>query len=534
MALLYRAIWEDSRRDLVDVAADAMVEWLRIKGMAVDGLVEGETEAEMGRTVHGDVVTGTGVLGVRRAVVDGLVAMRARLVEERPAEGSRWTSTLSVVAPNSAPGGTLWVDIERVSDDPFSRAPFRAPGIVRMLVEDAAAGGGDPRVGHVRLSSGPVAIPAMQLAGLVRNEERRLPLAVFSHDEAGIDTTMRRARSAYIRVVGVSQVYLLLSDQVDAFRALVGDELGVWGGAARLYLPNRGPLGLRPDRHRYVAGYRMAKSDDAAGEYFVSLLSATVPATVPPPVFDRVRRELVVGGGSRGLDALLEEAIAENDRLRVELEARDEEIFELQADNEELETALNRKAGEINRLFASFGQAPATAAQDLPDDVDTIEDALAFAKRLDHIEVHPDAPRDIDKLDRSINARAWANSLWRGLRALDAYARNDEQIAGGFWEWCANNTSSAWSWPATQKKLSMTESETVRNSDRLRRARMLPISREVRDDGQVEMFSHLKIAEGGGPMAPRVYFYDDTDGPTKKVHIGFVGPHEHMPNTRTN
>jgi hypothetical protein len=48
------------------------------------------------------------------------------------------------------------------------------------------------------------------------------------------------------------------------------------------------------------------------------------------------------------------------------------------------------------------------------------------------------------------------------------------------------------------------------------------------------MLAHLKIAEGGGPLAPRVYFHDDTRGPTGRVHIGFIGPHKYMENTRTN
>lgn len=47
------------------------------------------------------------------------------------------------------------------------------------------------------------------------------------------------------------------------------------------------------------------------------------------------------------------------------------------------------------------------------------------------------------------------------------------------------------------------------------------------------MLSHLKIAEGGGDLAPRIYFYDDTGGPTGKVHVGFVGPHYLMPNTKS-
>ena len=87
-------------------------------------------------------------------------------------------------------------------------------------------------------------------------------------------------------------------------------------------------------------------------------------------------------------------------------------------------------------------------------------------------------------------------------------------------------------WPSTQKKLAMNESETVRNNPELRSKRMLPVAKEVDATGTALMLSHLKVAEGGGNLAPRIYFYDDTAGATGKVHVGFVGPHYLMPNTR--
>lgn len=79
----------------------------------------------------------------------------------------------------------------------------------------------------------------------------------------------------------------------------------------------------------------------------------------------------------------------------------------------------------------------------------------------------------------------------------------------------------------------MTESDTVQTSKTLSRARHLPVSMDVDASGKITMWSHLKIAEGGGDLAPRVYFYDDTNGTTKKAHVGFVGPHHLMPNTKS-
>ena len=80
----------------------------------------------------------------------------------------------------------------------------------------------------------------------------------------------------------------------------------------------------------------------------------------------------------------------------------------------------------------------------------------------------------------------------------------------------------------------MSEGEQVRANRKMQSARLFPVSPDVNESGEIEMLNHLKIAEGGGPLAPRIYFYDDTGGVTGKVHVGFIGPHKYVPNAGTN
>src|SRR5699024_10819842 len=72
--------------------------------------------------------------------------------------------------------------------------------------------------------------------------------------------------------------------------------------------------------------------------------------------------------------------------------------------------------------------------------------------------------RDLAKLSTTPNASAWGNTTWRGLRALAGYARDRKEgwDGGGFWQWCESGRPGTW--PATVKKLSMTESDSVLNS----------------------------------------------------------------------
>jgi hypothetical protein len=169
--------------------------------------------------------------------------------------------------------GALWVDIERESRDPSTQVPLRSPLLVRNLIERGA----DPRVGHIRLETTPPAMPGLPLSALIKRVDRRLPLVVFAHDRAGAEVTMRRARAAFIRLAGVAQVCIRPPDQEAECNAALPEGLGVWSGAARLYLPLSPNGDLRGARHRYVEARRMF-ADATAGDVFAGILSATVTA----------------------------------------------------------------------------------------------------------------------------------------------------------------------------------------------------------------------------------------------------------------
>jgi hypothetical protein len=252
-------------------------------------------------------------------------------------------------------------------------------------------------------------------------------------------------------------------------------------------------------------------------------------------------RRALVRSRSTGDTELVDFALEENARLSADVDAlrkvvaeREDEVENLQLEIESLQEELNRQAETFALVARSTRAETAPSAdEELPANVESIAEAVALAQRLDGVVVPEDAARDIDTLDSTVTAGAWAKATWRGLRAFDEYVRDRDRVSGGFWEWCANSQSPR-AWPATSKKLSMSESEAVMNNQKTHDQRVLPVDEKVDSSGKILMVAHLKIAEGGGPLAPRVYFYDDTRGPTGKVHVGFIGPHHHMQNTKTN
>jgi hypothetical protein len=531
VSLLYRAIWQERRADLCDVAVDAFASWLRSKGIDLELPQEGHVEGR----ANGDTVE----LVARRALVSGVEAAQLELAEDRPGTGERWTTRLTAIDGTDGDDRWLWVDLERVVDDSTRGHQLAAPRLVRDLIEQ----GVDARVDQVRISTTAQPLAPVGLAGLIRNQQRSLPLAVFSSDGPnGYAAALRRASTTAERLAGVVQVFVLRAEHTDEFAELIGRELAVWGGAARVYLPNRGPAGLRPERHRYLPPHRMGEDPQRPSRMIAAMIAEAVTARRPPASYEQVRRELRLGR-DRNAEVLLSVAESEIDRLvtardelKAELAALAQDLLDTQAD---LDESVREASGLRNTLQVMVahrehgersGEVDAVAS--LAIDVSDMSEALFMARELlDGVVVPDGVERDLEDLDSHVNATSWGELTWRGLRALHTYARADWD--GGFWSWC-EGSGHLWGWPATDKKLAMTESETVQQTKRLREQRRFPVDTRVDPSGSVIMWSHLKIAEGGGPLAPRIYFHDDTRGETGKVHIGFVGPHRHTENTRTN
>ena len=530
MALIYRAIWEDDPQGLLELGEDALLEWLRTQrrvptDLLAGGLPDGELSVDVDASKFGNDA-GTVSVETSRAEAGGISALRAAVIENRPEAGERWTTTLTALSPTDSDveAGAFWVDIERESRDPYTRVPLRSP----LLVRDLIGRGADPRVGHIRLETTPTAMPGVQLAALVKRVDRRLPLVVFAHDRDGAEVTMRRGRAAFVRLAGVAQVCLLPPDQEADFNAALPEGLGVWNGAARLYLPLNAEGDLRGARHRYVEARRMF-ADATAGDVFAEILSATVTATPPPAAYEAVRQQLRGVGASPDQVTDRERAIGD---LTASLGRMQEELLDLAVANEELEEELNQVRGNLAKSDAAEAGVPYDdSIFELPDVVDSLAEVTELAKRLTGVVVHPDAPRQLADCDGALEGGSWAKSAWRALRALDAYANAAPEAQVGFWQWCQNPTSK-WSWPATDKKLAMSESQSTMNA--FGHLRMLPVSPDVDASGCIEMQSHIKVSQGGGENIPRIYFHDDTGGTTGKVHVGFIGPHHLVPNPSKN
>ena len=227
-------------------------------------------------------------------------------------------------------------------------------------------------------------------------------------------------------------------------------------------------------------------------------------------------------------ERLIEESKAANARAK-EL---DSALAELREENHRLQAKSDSYAAALIERDA----APDDLAEDIAEAESqfTITGVVEMAReKCTRVMIGDPALREIEALEADEKASDWARELWKACRALNAYADESEFFQGGFWEWCEHSNSTQNVWPATPKKLAMSESDTVMNSGPLRRTRRFLVDSNVDPSGYITMEAHMKIAEGGGQHIPRLYFYDDSKGRTRNIHVGFIGPHRLVPTTQS-
>ncbi|MBK8867110.1 MAG: hypothetical protein IPN45_03270 [Actinomycetales bacterium] len=241
-------------------------------------------------------------------------------------------------------------------------------------------------------------------------------------------------------------------------------------------------------RHRYILGHLMASREDSMIDRIVyGVAQASTRRRVPDDFlrFTTIPAAAVADGEVRARS---------EDEMARERASWDTALDDQIAETNEAERELNQKLGHLERIRSAledkglhhlFWGTMHEPGEDIPDEVqDTSEAVMAAQMYLtDRVVVHDDAARELDGIDTCPQAYSWGNKSWRGFRALAAYAESRASgFRGSFWGVVPRGRALR---VASQlKHLSMTESETVQNNEKLSRCRVLPVSQEGRPAGQ--------------------------------------------------
>lgn len=524
MSVQYRAIWKE---DLVDGAGESdplarrqaiAIKWA-LRDSATPSLEVGENLLALSKGGH------------RTVKFNELAESGFELItEERNDNAQVWTTVVQVVMVEGVLNSL--VELRMESEDLSNYVSVSRPAIVHELLEVASK----PTVDSTVLLDRPIPIPANGidiLTGLLADENRSIPIIVCSEPGAGQSYEgqwLSLASKIARRTEGIANVFTLDSAAVTAFRNELGD-LAIWGGGVRVYAPLPVTRDSNSWNHRYYTHDRLRGSERSSIERIVYSISQRSSRRKVSSEFEVFASNSV---DAESLGKLVADTESQLELMEFERDLAIEErgsvvkqLAHAQGHLARLKEELLRK-GMVDLLWETIHDDGTS----IPDEVqDTSEAILAAQSYLDKWLSIPDsASRELEAIDTSVESYSWGNGAWRGFRALAAYAedRSNGWDQGGFYEWCQGGAILGW--PASPKKIAMTESDGVQDRPKLRRTRVFAVDSAVDESGKIMMLAHLKIAEGGGSLAPRIYFYDDTSGRTQKVHVGFVGPHHLVPN----
>lgn len=583
LEVVYRAMWQDGRAGLHELAASTFRSWARSQYPQLD---VAEVSAAGSDAAEAAAATGPRLDLTRETSTDGGVTTTTLELVRQAATG---TTVVTARVLSDAGAAWLWVDVEvpvevraeapaapdgmsgedhqpmptfAAEHGPSQLAVLRTTGVealVHELLDAGLRGGGRPHLGPEPLSVDPVQVRDASHTEAIRNAivspQRPVPYLVIAWDPINPDTAMgdmtRRAQSSASQLAGLARVFVLPLALLTRFQRLVGGELDLQPGEARLYLTGS----QDPHRHRTLSAELVRSDPHQAGRWASQLLRLVLAEREPPPLYGQARARL----GSQRQAPMLDAGPSPAERI-VALESERDDLWEALFETREQRAAARQQRDEMSQqnfdmqeelqlaqlraddlqrqlidaqdqmvewlLQAGQGAAApeADASKRKYQQVTSIRQALQLARvNLGRVEIPPEAEHRIADLDSAIESQSWALSVFDGLLALEAYANTGSGFKD-FRDWCRRSKHQR-VWFANAKKLAMNESEEVMRQPELRKYRVLPVSAEVASGGTIEMQAHLKLSNAS--FAPRLYFHDSTRGATAtgKIHVGYIGPH---------
>ncbi len=456
----------------------------------------------------------------------------------------------------------LWIDAEAVSHD--QEAPFLeiVGKLSQSLIRKSLISSHRPYLDDMFIDAD---LPNPGKEGVIEYfvkslfaRNRSIAMIVVAYDPMLEDETptILTAKSLLRDFSGVAMVLYLQRGSLGRFQGMVGANYDLEPGQIRVYPPNEIEEGtviaapaitareisnydyrsIQRQVLRILQPYLLARSLPENCTKVLRVLRETLEPT--PENEERIR------GGN-----IVEILEKENEELRKELLSRSREIEDYREETAKLQEELivseqtRRDAEEWWVQYASDLEAQREmieemavrhaltrsvreAAREYSANISSVAEALDKGREIlhHHLEIPPNVSHQLEKMDQSHRKQSWGRSIFQAFLALSAYAEEGGFL--NFYEW--NKEGKPFAIPV--RDVAMRESDNVRQRPYLYNQRVLPISAEIEDSGKVFMESHIKFH---GPLAPRMYFYDDTEGATRKVHIGGIDPHNRWENTTT-
>lgn len=275
----------------------------------------------------------------------------------------------------------------------------------------------------------------------------------------------------------------------------------------------------------------------------MELIPATVVSTQPGPSVRRFRSRCLrrlaqwalpgpypellgelarVGPATLDAEELLEELVLAETQNRQLTDDRDLAWLEQDEALRELNAARSR-IRFLELHLQSLGDLGVGEVEDEEVEPDSCRDVIKYANEMLGFLSLGSLAGLVEELDRNPKSPVWAKKAWLGLRSLNDYAaaRDEGRHQGDYFSYCNDPPPGAI--PFFPNAVAPHESESTYNNPVTREARTFGVPTDVDPLGRVYMEAHLKLDSQA--VAPRIHFFDDTGGRTKRIYIGYFGPH---------
>ena len=523
MAHVYRAIWTDNSLNVFDVLSEEFSGWLRSRGTPIS------LEPHKSVTVDGRTATWV------ETSSDAGEAMQIHLREPTQDDAGAWITSLTALRLDDT--NVLWADVHNEAVQMWGGVIY-APRVVRNML----LAGGEPHMGRDSVEVQPKEVDDQnsldRLIDGINDEDRILPYLIIRTGK-GSDRRLavQRATRASETLAGLVQVFLIDENSVRYLNAVLGEDLEIGELGSLLLMPG---VMQNPDDARlsyYVEEEQLDDDQKTLGRIILRRVGSTTQWAPVSPDWsalkkkaDGVRRNSIQKSGAT--------TSVPSRSVKVPMSKDGEQIDDLERLKSEYSDIQDQLISAMIALEEAGAQAEfykdiAVRALLLPSDNSnlgntkgTIRATIAETRRLATRLVIPEtAEREIGALDRLELAPIWAKDIGALFATMEKYARTRESVGfeGNFLQWCDQQGG----YLAT--KIAMTDSEPTLKNAQLRSTRVFAVSTDLDSSGLKLMVAHAKIQARGSGHIPRVFFYDDTRGKTKNIHIGFIGPHYLVP-----
>ena len=522
MTHVYRAVWTDNSLSLIDELPREFSEWLSSRGTPLK--------------IEKDSVVVEGIRTATWSTFENSLgrAVQLNLVEEH--EGTWITSITAIWTPEE---NVLWADV--LTELPHNQVGIvNAPRVIRNLL----LGGGEPQIGRDSIEVQPREVDDQnaldELMEGLNDDQRSIPYLLM---RVGKGTerklSIQRATRASETLAGLAQVFAVDEKSIKYLNGVLAPSHRLEEVGARLMMP--GAIAAPQDERLtyFISSIDLDDNQKTLGRMMLRRIGMTsqwpsVPVTwaMLKRECDQKRIELLQDAKSRGASidtgAIVRpldpsENAAEIQRLRDQIDYLQEEVLVAAiAAEEEAAKAENYLNSLVGRLTS--GEPPIHLRMKRQSILGTIAEAR---NQVMHVVIPESAERSIEVLDGSASSETWAGDISQLFGAMESYAIavSRKKFNGDFLKWCDDGGG------YFANKIAMKESEPTMKDPKLKAMRVFNVSTDLDVTGMKLMVAHAKIQMRGGGQIPRVYFYDDTKGATKKMHIGFIGPHFLVPSS---